>query len=282
MTSPRIHVILARKAPYAVVFRRGPSKQVATLGWHLDDDRIDLGQWLRGRIYPYRSDLSPDGRHMIYFAMNGRWSNEVGGSWTAVSRAPWLTALHLYPWGDCWNGGGLFLDNWQYWLNGGTCRSGEPRSVSARLKRSENPPAGMEPYFGECSGIYLPRLRRDGWEPAGERSVGGVRQWDFEKPVRKGWTLCKTFHAGVWAGPNREPYYETHTLVGPADIQPLDGAGWADVRKSEILFASNGGLWRTRVHARCTDEPRLVGDLSGMEFEPRAAPYPGVPRRSGR
>ena len=42
--------------------------------------------------------------------MNGHWGSETGGSWTAISKAPYLKALTLYGKGDCWNGGGLFAD----------------------------------------------------------------------------------------------------------------------------------------------------------------------------
>ena len=69
---PRIHAILAREAPKAVVFRRGPSGQVCTLGWDLETDTFTMGQWLKGRIYEYRSDLSPDGELMIYFVTDFR------------------------------------------------------------------------------------------------------------------------------------------------------------------------------------------------------------------
>ena len=68
----RLHVILAREAPKAVVFRRGPSGCVCTLGWDLETDTFTMGQWLRGRIYEYRADLSPDGERMIYFAADFR------------------------------------------------------------------------------------------------------------------------------------------------------------------------------------------------------------------
>ena len=68
----RLHVILAREAPKAVIFRRGPSGRVCTLGWDLETDTFTMGQWLKGRIYEYRSDLSPDGGHMIYFATDFR------------------------------------------------------------------------------------------------------------------------------------------------------------------------------------------------------------------
>jgi hypothetical protein len=68
----RLHVLMASQVPKAVVIRRGPAKSVCTVGWDRRSDRFELGQWLRGRIYERRADLSPDGRHLIYFAMNGK------------------------------------------------------------------------------------------------------------------------------------------------------------------------------------------------------------------
>ena len=81
---------------------------MASYLWDRATDTFALGQWLIGRIYERRADLSPDGRHMIYFARDARWQSETGGSWTAVSRAPWLRAVTLWAKGDCWQGGGLF------------------------------------------------------------------------------------------------------------------------------------------------------------------------------
>jgi hypothetical protein len=116
-SSARIHVIVAKDAPVAVVFRRGPSKQVCSILWDLKTNKFKLGQWLKGRIYERRSHISPDGKHMIYFAMNGKWKSETQGSWTAISKPPYLKALTLYAKGDCWNGGGFFFDNKNYLLN---------------------------------------------------------------------------------------------------------------------------------------------------------------------
>lgn len=50
----RIHILLARDEPIAVVIRRGPSKQVCTLLWNRRDDTFTLDQWLKGRIYEHR------------------------------------------------------------------------------------------------------------------------------------------------------------------------------------------------------------------------------------
>ncbi len=55
----RLSVLLARDAPCAVVFRRGPSKQVLLCLWRTDTDEVIEGQWLKGRVYEHRCDLSP-------------------------------------------------------------------------------------------------------------------------------------------------------------------------------------------------------------------------------
>ena len=73
----RLHVILAREAPKAVVFRKGPSNRVCTVGWDLEHDTFTPGQWLKGRIYEYRSDLSPDGELLVYFAADFRRQDTI-------------------------------------------------------------------------------------------------------------------------------------------------------------------------------------------------------------
>ena len=132
-----------------MVFRRGPAKSVCSVLWDRKTDEFTLGQWLRGRIYERRADISPDGRYLIYFAMNGRWSSKTRGSWTAISQAPWLKAKVLLGKGDCWQGGGLFTSNSRYWLNG--CHEGieDCKEVERDLKFQ---PAGG--YGGECPSVY--------------------------------------------------------------------------------------------------------------------------------
>jgi hypothetical protein len=105
---PRLHVLLSREGTGAVVIRRGPSRFTCTYGWNRQDDSFVLGQWLRGRIYERRCDLSPDGQHLIYFAMNGRWESETAGSFTAVSRAPYLKVV------DVGSGRTLEFPDWEW------------------------------------------------------------------------------------------------------------------------------------------------------------------------
>jgi hypothetical protein len=100
-----------------VIIRLDPSNSVCTLLWDRRNDTFKLAQWLRGRIYERRCDLSPDGKHFIYFAMIGKWVEPMKGSWTAIYRAPYLNAPALWPWGDCWNGGGLLLTDSLFWVD---------------------------------------------------------------------------------------------------------------------------------------------------------------------
>jgi hypothetical protein len=110
---------------------------------------FEYGQWFHGQMYPRRSDLSPNGKLLVYFC--AKWSKrrieeaelmldkkmagdlthnlrlllkrkpkvrtEYTYAWTAVSKPPYLTALGLWPKGDCWHGGGLFKSNRVLWLN---------------------------------------------------------------------------------------------------------------------------------------------------------------------
>src|SRR5438067_10571875 len=104
----RLHVLLASHSPLAVVLRKGPTNAVCSILWDRSADQFNLGQWMRGRIYERRADISADGKHWIYLARGGRVNSPTKGSWTAISRVPWLKAVVLHGKGDCWLGGGLF------------------------------------------------------------------------------------------------------------------------------------------------------------------------------
>lgn len=115
----RLHLFFARDNDRAVILRQGPSRQFRMILWHRDSDRFEDGQWLKHKVYVERCDLSPDGRHFLYFALNGDWRGESKGAYTAISRPPWFSALALFPQGDTWGGGGRFLDSRHYVADGG-------------------------------------------------------------------------------------------------------------------------------------------------------------------
>ena len=269
----RIHVLLAREAPLGVVIRRGPSKRVCTIGWDRSRDQFHLGQWLGGRIYERRSDLSPDGQHLIYFAMNGNWSSEVKGSWTAVSRAPYLKALALFPKGDCWHGGGLFTGSRSYWLNAG-CGGSTLQNTDEVERDLEFRPSGS--VGGECLSVYYPRLLRDGWTHVERVSLAKWKDYDiFEKSLDHGWVLRKIAHAEIGAPPGKGCYWDEHELVHPGSGQRVRHPGWewADLDRDRLVWAENGQLFAGRIgEGGLGDEARLF-DFNPMTFERIVAPY---------
>lgn len=269
----RLNILLARDAPRAVVIRRGPTRHTAVIGWDRRTDRFELGQWLYGRIYERRCDLSPDGRHLICFAMNGRWTSAVKGSWTAISRAPWLKAEALYAKGDCWHGGGLFLDNRRFWLNDGYGH--EAQLEAPHLQRVNDYP-WHEAYGGECPSVYFIRLQRDGW--AMKHTVTdatGNTVTRFEKRVSAHWLLCKQAHASLARRQGLGVYHDTHELhnARTGETVPLPGWEWAEVDRGRVVWAEAGRLHAGRLEAQGLRSPKLLHDFNAMTFERREAPY---------
>jgi hypothetical protein len=278
---PRLHVLLARDAATGVILRRGPSRSVAAIGWDRARDTFTLGQWLRGRIYERRSDLSPDGRHLIYFAMNGRWSSITRGAWTAISRAPYLAAIALFGKGDCWNGGGLFVDDRTYWLNDGYGH--EVLADTTAVARAAGRPYPAR-WGGECPGVYFHRLLRDGWVMREDLATGarGGHMTVFERPLAHGWTLRKLAHAMTGAPPGKGVYHDEHELVRGAEEVMRHDWEWADVDGKRLVWATRGGLWAGQI---TRDDPAarpvLLRDFTEMAFEAIAAPYAAAkPRRA--
>jgi hypothetical protein len=109
--APRLFIIFANEAHEAVIFRRGPSSWFHIIRWDTKNDKFYPGAWLRGRVYPERCDLSPDGELLLYFIHQGRkLKTDYKDSWNAISRSPWLHALGLWSQGTTYGGGGRFTD----------------------------------------------------------------------------------------------------------------------------------------------------------------------------
>jgi hypothetical protein len=270
----RIHVLLASAQPIGVVVRRGPSKQVCTLLWDRHTDEFTLGQWLKGRIYERRSDLSPDGKYLIYFAMNGKWASETQGSWTAISRAPWLKAVTLLGKGDCWNGGGLFTGRSTYWLNDGYGHRLMQNSSEVRRDTTYQ----ISGYGNhECLGVYYPRLQRDGWTYRGRNSLDKRKSLDvFEKPLKEGWILRKFAHAEVDSPVGKGCYWDEHELEHPKSGVKLKFPGWewAERDNGRLVWADRGQLFAGYLHRQDgIRDKKMLYDFNDLSFQAIEAPY---------
>lgn len=331
---PRIHAILARGRSCATVFRRGPSNQVAVIGWDLDTDEFTLGQWLYGRIYEYRCDLSPDGKYLLYFAAKYGRVNPVearirelvnaqvgefdwfaytekkyfayskkcedlemqirkkyavelnklrnrrdytDASWTAISRTPYLKALDLWFNGSGWNGGGWFVDSSHVWINKPPPHCGEHfyHTRSGKFKElAQAPDLRLErENGGECLGIYLARLERDGWQFCEETETYAK----YVKPLPYDLWLIKRFY---FNGKCPSPagygcYWEEHDLSRGKELL-LAGNTWRwadyDAKHKRILFAVNGMIFALRLKTPDVP-PALLYDFNDMKYERLPAPY---------
>lgn len=273
----RIHILLARDEPLGLVIRRGPSKQVATILWNRSQDKFKLGQWLKGKIYERRSDLSTDGKYFIYFAMNGHWQGEAKGSWTAISRAPYLKALAIFPKGDCWNGGGLWTkkrgNKNHYWLNDGYGHYAL-RNTTEVLPDKHFQPA--EHFNNECLGVYYPRLLRDGWKLIERINTARWHHRDiFEKPLRRGWLLRKIAHAQTSPPEGKGCYWDEHELIHPQSDTEIKYPNWewAEPDERRLVWATEGKLFCGNITSKGINNEQKLYDFNSMEFEPIAAPY---------
>ena len=271
--APRLHIVLASASPLAVVFRRGPSKHVCTLLWDRSCDFFSMGQWLKGRIYERRSDLSPDGKYLIYFAMNGKWKSEAKGSWTAISRAPYLKALVMLPKGDCWHGGGLFTGESKYWLNDGHGHAWLRNSSEVQPDTKFVP---AEQCGGECPGVYYPRLIRDGWSFLECKQIGHWHDVNvFQKPAGNGWLLRKLAHGQVGAGPGRGCYWDEHVLISEnsSDVMRLPSWTWAEVDRNRLIWCTEGKLFAGQLKQTGFQDISELYDFNYMSFAALPAPY---------
>jgi hypothetical protein len=265
----RLHILLARGAKVGLVIRRGPSKSVCTVLWNRERNTFKLGQWMRGRIYERRSDLSPDGKHFIYFAMNGRWESEAKGAWTAISRVPYLKAIDLFAKGDCWHGGGLFLSNREFWLNDGHGHTELKKSSQLRRNRDGHP----KDYFGgECLTIYYNRLQRDGWVMGDQ---GFQEATVFKKKLPKGWLLQKFAFSDLDAPTGRGVYWDAHELRQESTntVLVFPEWEWADYVDGRLVFAVEGQLRSAQLGRGKLSGEKLLHDFNDMKFEAITAPY---------
>ncbi len=271
----RLYVLVARESDKAIIIRRGPAKHTCTLLWDRTNNTISVGQWFKGQFYERRADISPDGRHWIYFAAKSGTRREFD-AWTAVARSPWLKAIAFYPQSGTWCGGGLFNTNNKYWQN--SISSTVQRYGSYADKLDDNG-AGPERSFGyECLTVYFNRLMRDGWvmgDTADEKKNHKVVKFSMDLPHK--WKLIKLANASSSQSspPGEGCYWDEHVLVNDRG-QTFERSNWrwAQWVDGAIVFTENGCLCKMEiVDSLHLGEPEILHDLNGMKYEEIVAPY---------
>lgn len=275
----RLFVIVARDAPTALIFRRGPSKWYHLIRWRMDQDLFEPGAWIKGKLYPERCDLSPDGELVVYMCHGGAYRPEYTDSWTAVSRAPWLFALALWPWGTTYGGGGRFVGNRRLILHG-VGRGTHPDHPADGLEIVD----GMADYHwssGEIVGaewlghdetgrdVYI----RDGklfyWDrvegaellrcdrAGGEIVIRAARPFKWEKG-----------HGAELPGRDKAGREMLIRDGQPFEWEKVDGAEWlGQDHAGRMIFTREGKLFR-----REEGVGRELADFNDLRPDPRPAP----------
>ena len=231
--SVRLHGLLVANRSRSLLIRRCGDEST-TFRWNLNDDSFSAGHQLAGRIYTRRSDLSPGGGYLMFFATDSEQR------WTGISRAPFLNAQGHWLKESPAYGGGMFTGPRLFWLNDGDGH-GEFGGELAGLERQDERPG--DDHGSGCAGVYVLRLQRDGWKLAEVRKNDEdvVTAHVFEKSIDERWTLRKL----AWTPPPWDDVTkETHELVETATgaVQALEGWDWAELDRERVVWSSGGLL----------------------------------------
>lgn len=262
---PRLYCIPAGRAPVVAVFRRGPSAWSHVGRWDLEEGRYEPGAWLGGRVFPRRSDLSPDGRWLCYFAHKPSATWEHGEAYVAVSKLPWLTALHAFRTCGTWSRGYHFT------------APGDSEALESPLPI----PYGLR----SIPVVQFANERRRGWiEAPDSPNRHPTDAWDEQRNVRlqkrqPGGEAVLLLESLGWAGGEFgrgqavDGLRVSYALERDGDIHFLSDLQWADWdEKGRLLVATRDGRIAVRRLGGQTTETLFEADLSSLAPSPAPAP----------
>lgn len=268
----RLYGILATHAPTAIVlFRKGPWWILAR--WDLDTPSFTEGASFKGKLYPRRCDLSPDGRLFSYFALKGKGGEFLGQSglktYHAISRAPWLFALAAWAEAGTYTRGQHFASATEAPPPPTADHGDASKLTQLRLGLVRTPP---EAYAAE---------QRRGWVEAADCPARGPNDmWDerravaLVKPRPGGAETLRLEDDGLVDSAlgfdNRRPRYRWTSGTRGKESASLDGADWCDWDASGRLLVA--GQQRLRILDGSSRKELWSKDLSSIVANPRPAP----------
>ena len=263
---PRIYCIPATQAPVVAVFRRGPSHWAHIGRWDLAARRYEPGAWLSGRIFPRRSDLSPDGQYLCYFAHKPSATWEHGEAYVALSKLPWLTALHAFATCGTWTRGYYFIED---------CSRDDQQMEKLPI------PYGLR----SIPVVQFASERQRGWTEAPDSPARHPNDaWDqhrnarMRKPQPHGTRVLCVESVG-WAGGEFgvdqavDGLNVRYSLESHSDLELLDDLQWADWSKDgELLVATRSG--QLQIRNLEGDNPKVLFEANLSKLEPNPTPAP--------
>ncbi len=264
--TPRIYCIPATEAPVVAVFRRGPTRWFHVGRWDLAKGVYEPGAWLLGRLFPRRSDLSPDGQWLCYFAHKAGATWEHGETYIAISKLPWLTALDAVGTCGTWTRG-------YYFTADGSCDS--PGDFKLPI------PYGLR----AIPIIQFANERRRGWEEAPDSPPRHPQDtWDERRNARmqkrqpggnRLLHLESLGSAGGEFGVNQamDGLSICYSLESNGDIEVLDNLQWADWdAEGRLLAATRCGKLQILCLDGRSSETVFEQDLSLLKPTPTPSP----------
>jgi len=228
--------------------------------------RYEPGAWLGGRIFPRRSDVSPDGRYLCYFAHKPSATWEHGEAYVAVSKLPWLTALHACGTCGTWTRGYYFAED-------GECEDPEDAKLPI--------PYGLR----SIPVVQFANERRRGWQEAPDSPRRDPSDmWDVRRNARMqkrqpgGDRLLCVESVGVAGGEFGveqavDGLRVAYWLEVDGRIHLLNDLQWADWdRDGHLLVATRSGRLKILNLDRRGSEVLFEEDLAPLEPTPAPAP----------
>jgi len=262
----RLFVFIPKESHNAIVICRRSSKKVGVFHWDMLTNKITVSQWLKGRIYEYFSDISPDGKHFIYAA------NKKGWGYTVISKAPWLKATSFW-WDSGCRGGGFFIDNKRYLLNNGKVGSHEFVDKSLIGMKSgefaqKNQPLSAVYQMLFTDYPFCARLLKNGWKLKEKENEIYI----FRKSIDEHSLLEKTIYSYPHGAnlKGKGSFWETHKLITNDTVEEKEDWEWCEYRYDTIYYAQKGCLYEMS-NIGC--EPKLIYDFNNEEFVEKIAPY---------
>jgi hypothetical protein len=270
----RVFGIGATAADVVAVLRRGPSGWSHVGRWDIAARRYEPGSWLHGTLYPQRCDLSADSRYLCYFAFKGDSTWELGATYIAISRLPWLTALAAWRTPGTWTRGAHFV------ADASRCDLGPPAAGDT---------SGLRDRYGLAvtAAAAYPVERRRGWRETPDTPArAATDRWDERRanqaamarpqpePVRgrapwsgraRPWLVVSGGYAAHREAPQDHdpPRYELRDGPAGSVLAHLDEVQWADwAGGGELLTATTGG--RLQIRDRVTLQLAWEHDLAPM------------------